>query len=34
MLGRKNEAQAILREAQKKDPAHEVLGEAVKKFSP
>lgn len=34
MLGRKNEAQAILRDAQKKDPAHEVLVEAVKKFSP
>ncbi len=34
MLGRKDEASAVLREAQKKDPAHEVLVEAVKKFSP
>jgi len=34
MLGRKDEARSVLREAEKKDPAHEVLVEAVKKFSP
>ena len=33
-LGRKDEARSILREAQKKDPSHEVLMEAVKRFSP
>jgi outer membrane biogenesis lipoprotein LolB/tetratricopeptide (TPR) repeat protein len=30
MLGRKHEAQRILREAQKKDPANEVLSEAIR----
>ncbi|MBK7954063.1 MAG: tetratricopeptide repeat protein [Candidatus Accumulibacter sp.] len=34
MLGRKNEAQRIVIEAQKKDPASDLLKEAVKKFSP
>lgn len=34
MLGRKDEARSLLRDAQKKDPTHEVLAEAVKKFAP
>jgi tetratricopeptide (TPR) repeat protein len=34
MLGRKDEAQRTLREAQKKDPANEVLKEAIRRFSP
>ena len=34
MLGRKEEAQRTLREAHKRDPANEVLNEAIKKFSP
>ena len=33
-LGRKDEARSLLRAAQKKDPSHEVLMEAVKRFSP
>jgi Flp pilus assembly protein TadD len=34
MLGRKEEAQRTLREAHKRDPANEVLNEAIRKFSP
>lgn len=34
MLGRRNEAQRILLEAQKKDPSNEQLRDALKKFSP
>jgi tetratricopeptide (TPR) repeat protein len=33
-LGRKHEAQRIMLEAQKKDPSHEALNEAIRKFSP
>jgi tetratricopeptide (TPR) repeat protein len=33
-LGRKHEAQRIMLEAQKKDPTHEALNEAIRKFSP
>jgi len=34
MLGRKNEAQRILLEAQKKEPSNETLQEAIQKFAP
>ena len=34
MLGRKNDALSTWREAQKKDPANEVLADVVKKFAP
>ncbi|KFB78390.1 TPR domain protein [Candidatus Accumulibacter phosphatis] len=34
MLGRKDEAQRTLREAHKKDPANEVLKEAIRRFLP
>jgi tetratricopeptide (TPR) repeat protein len=34
MLGRKDEAQRSLREAQQKNPANEVLTEAVRRFAP